>query len=377
MQSFHIALSWSTSGAGGSGRVVETLTDYLPRLGVEVKGAVLAPADVAERTGGRLQLLAPPGTGGLKRLVASREMLVDALRTVKPDILASHFALFTLPAMDRLKAQPFVVHFHGPWAEEARVQGSGKLAVAAMLQVERAVYRRGNRVITLSKAFADVLVRDYSIKADRIRIIPGSVDLERFILPPSKQAARSALGWPEGRKILVSVRRLVPRMGLGNLIQAISLIRKQHPEVLLYMVGKGPLQKQLQEQIVSLGLEEHVVLLGFVPDDLLVNAYQAADMNIVPTLALEGFGLIAAESLAAGTPALVTPVGGLPEVVGGFSSDLVFESTSADDIAAGLRRFLSGEVAMPSPQACRSYAEKHFAAPLMAERTVAVYNELV
>ena len=63
---------------------------------------------------------------------------------------------------------------------------------------------------------------------------------------------------------------------------------------------------------------------------------------MVPTVALEGFGLITVESLSAGTPVLVTPVGGLPEAVAGLSQDLVLPSTGANAIADGIDGALSG-----------------------------------
>jgi glycosyltransferase involved in cell wall biosynthesis len=377
MRTFHLALSWSTTGAGGSGRVVQTLADYLPKIGVEVHGAVQAPVDVAAQTAGRFSTMGGPGVRGFQRLTAMRSVTSAALKSQRPDILASHFSLMALPSIDMLKKQPFVVHFHGPWADEARVQGSGAAKAAVLRTIERAVYSRGDRVITLSKAFAKVLEESYGIDRSIIRIVPGAADLVRFVPASSRDAVRGELGWPLDRKILITVRRLVPRMGLENLLTAISQIRDKHPEVLVYMIGKGPLQAQLQAQIERAGLQQHVQLLGYVAEDDLVKMYQAADLNVVPTLALEGFGLVAAESLAAGTPALVTPIGGLPEVVGGLDQGLVLRSTASDDIADGLRRLLSGETSLPSSVACREYAQKHFSAELMAERTAAVYRELL
>ena len=357
--------------------MVQTLVDHLPEQGVQVNGAVLAPADVAQQTGGRFTAIAPVGTGGVKRLALTRRVVLDALTKQKPDIFASHFAMLALPSLDAVKRQPFVVHFHGPWADEARVQGSGAAKALAMRTVEKLVYSRADLVITLSHAFSKVLQESYGIAQERIRIIPGAADLQRFVPPASRAAIRSELGWPQDRKILITVRRLVPRMGLGNLLTAMSRLRTKHPDMLLYMIGKGPLQPQLQAQIEALGLQDHAKLLGYVAEDDLVKMYGAADLNVVPTLALEGFGLVAAESLAAGTPALVTPVGGLPEVVGGLSDSLVLASTSAEDIARGLDAALSGDSPLPTSAACRAYVEKHFSANLMAERTAAVYRELV
>jgi len=120
-----------------------------------------------------------------------------------------------------------------------------------------------------------------------------------------------------------------------------------------------------------------VKLLGFVPDEHLAALYRAANISVVPTVALEGFGLITVESLASGTPVLVTPVGGLPEAVAGLSQDLVLPSTGADAIAEGLGKALDGTIRLPDPDACRAYARANFDNPVIAKRVAAVYNEAI
>lgn len=374
---FHTGLSWSTAGAGGSGRIIEILARSLPAEGIEVEGAVLAPADVALQTGGKFQLLVPPGASGVNRPLASRRTVRASLDRLRPQIFASHFALDTLPVLDLLGKRPFVMHFHGPWAEESRVQdGDGKLTVSCKRLLERAVYRRADRIITLSEAFARILVDVYKIPRAKLRVVPGAVDLAQFHPPPSKQEARKQLQWPVDAPIFVAVRRLVPRMGLDNLIRALAVVRAEFPNVQLYIAGKGPLAASLQALVRSLKLEANVFLLGFVPEEQLLRMYQAADLNVVPTLALEGFGLAVAESLAAGTPTLVTPIGGLPEVIAELSPGLIARSPSAADLAVSLRNYLSGQMAVPDTRSCRMYAEANFGAELMARRTAAVYREL-
>jgi glycosyltransferase involved in cell wall biosynthesis len=243
--------------------------------------------------------------------------------------------------------------------------------------VERRVYRRADRFIVLSRAFADLLSREYGVDPDRIRVVPGSVDLERFNDRLSSEAARVALGWPTDRPILLATRRLIARVGLDQLIAAIQTVRRSIPDVLLCIAGRGPLEPVLRKQIEEGGLDANVRLLGFLPDDELPLAYRAADINVVPTAALEGFGLTAAEALAAGTPSMVTPIGGLPEVVADLAPELIFASGAAFDLAAGLLAALKGEVALPSSAACRAYAEARFANSLAAQRTAAVYRELL
>lgn len=377
IRSFQVGISWATEGAGGSGRVYADLARYLPGAGVEFRGAVSAPENVAQATGGTIRCFTPPGAGFAGRLLGARRALAEEILQHKPDLVASHFALFMAPSVDLLKRQPHVVHFHGPWSAESSEEGAGKLATLLKHTVEASVYRRGDRVIVLSHAFASVAESRYQVKPERIRIVPGAVDLQRFGVSISRADARRELGWPLDRQILVTVRRLVNRMGLGNLVNAMKEVVAAQPDALLYIAGKGRLKAQLEAQVEALGLQQHVKLLGFVSDAQLPLLYRAADLNVVPTLALEGFGLVAAEALAAGTPSLVTPVGGLPEVVRGLSPDLVLASSQPADIAQGLIAALSGSMRLPDEAACRAYAQQQFRAELMAERTAAVYREIV
>jgi glycosyltransferase involved in cell wall biosynthesis len=183
------------------------------------------------------------------------------------------------------------------------------------------------------------------------------------------------MGWPAGRRIVVAVRRLVPRMGLENLVAAMAAVRAAVPDALLLIAGRGRMHEELAAQVAALGLGEHVRLIGFVSDEDLPLFYRAADVSVVPSVALEGFGLVAAESLAAGTPCLVTPVGGLPEVAGGLSAALVMKSALVDDMAAAIRAALLREVALPDEQACRDYAQAAFSWDLIARRVAEVYAQ--
>jgi glycosyltransferase involved in cell wall biosynthesis len=127
----------------------------------------------------------------------------------------------------------------------------------------------------------------------------------------------------------------------------------------------------------ALGLEQHVRFTGFVPEDVLPLLYRAADLSVVPTVALEGFGLTTLESLAAGTPVLVTPIGGLPEAVCGLSPDLVLDGSGSGPLADGLTAALRGTVCLPDADACRAHVRAHHDWPVVAARVRDVYAEVV
>lgn len=373
-----IGMLWGQGGsAGGLDRVYTDLVRMLPSVGIDVTGAVWGPDDVLQLSSGCVHSFADGNAGQWQRYLGVRRIVRTLVRRDEFDLIAAHFPLYAGLALDEFRGRPLVMHFHGPWYAEAAEEGGGRLVVRCKHWIERQVYRRADRVVVLSRAFGNLLSRDFGIAADRIRIVPGHVDLTRFSVTCSRGEARMQLNWPADRRIIVSIRRLTRRMGLEQLIGAMTQVADAVPDVLLYIGGRGELEAALRQRVADAGLDRHVRLLGFVPDDDLPLVYRAADLNVVPTSRLEGFGLVAVEALACGTPSMVTPVGGLPEVIGPLSPDMIFGGTSKADIAAGLIAALRGRIRLPSETACREYAATHYALPVAARRTADVYRELV
>lgn len=314
--------------------------------------------------------LGPTGTGILQRRAALRLFAREAVPLHQ--VVATHFALYAFPILGQLKHIPHVVHFHGPWAEESAAEQQKPWVVAAKRFIERRVYSSATRLITLSSAFRDILVERYAIPAHRISIVPGGVDIDHF-RPTDQAAARQRLGWPTQGPIIFCVRRLVKRMGLENLLDAFALVTSSHPRSTLVIGGRGPLAEELKARAKNLG--HRVIFAGFIPDASLPDAYAAADFSIVPSVALEGFGLITLESLACGTPVIVTPSGGLPETVRALDPSLILPDSSVKSLETALHLALSQPAALPSRARCRDYAVQTFAWPVISRQVLSVYQE--
>ncbi|MDB5782232.1 glycosyltransferase family 4 protein [Caballeronia mineralivorans] len=377
IKSLQIGMHWFPERAGGLDRMYHTLVGALPGAGVTVRGVVAGSARVAADTEGAIRGFGPAAQSLPRRLMAARRALRASLSRERPDVVSSHFALYTFPGLDVTRGIPQVSHFQGPWADESHVEGADSIGQRTKRMLEQRVYARSSRLIVLSEAFGEILHSRYAIPADRIRVVPGCVDVSQFNLPLSRSDARRRLQLPQDRPVVLAVRRLVRRMGLEDLIEAMKRVKAKQPEVLLLIAGKGRLAEELQARITDAGLDDNVRLLGFVPDRHLAALYRAADVSIVPTVALEGFGLITVESLASGTPVLVTPVGGLPEAVAPLSGNLVLPSTGVDAIADGLIGALNGSLKLPTEQECRLYARENFDTPVIAKRVAAVYSEAI
>lgn len=359
MKALQIGLDWFPERAGGLPRFYYDFVSHASHSDLSIKGVVAGSASISESTGGLVTPLASNEASLFERLRGARRVIRTLNSSYQPDVIATHFALYTLPAIDFLD-KPIVVHFHGPWAYESGVEGASRLKKGVKYYFEKLVYSRANRFIVLSQAFADILNKNYGISYDIIHIVPGGVDLEKFNTSLSREESRATLNLPIDGLIVVAIRRLVRRMGLENLIRAMPEVIKKHPNLLLLIGGKGPLKEELNGIIRDLGLQNNVRLLGYVSDEDLPNFYRAADLTVVPSVALEGFGLIAAESLACGTPAFVTPVGGLPDVVSSLDPKLVFDGTTSSDITSRLLQVADRTVSLPSRSQCRVFSEERF-----------------
>lgn len=378
IRTLQLGMSWFPEQAGnGLDRMYYGLSRHLPDVDVAVRGLVAGSTDVAADSAGVVRAFASEQNSLPHRIYGVRRSVRELLQEESFDLAATHFALYAAPVLRLIDDLPLVVHFHGPWGHESRVEGEGRAVTRAKSWIEHAVYRRATAFIVLSTAFRKILVREFGVDPDLIHVVPGGVQADIFDTGLSRREARRNLGWPTDRPTIVAVRRLARRMGLENLIRALRTVRQHVPDVRLHIAGKGPLEADLRAQIQDAGLTEHVRLLGFVPEDDLPLVYRAADVSVVPTVALEGFGLVTVESLAAGTPVLVTPHGGLPEVVSDLDTDLVLPGDTAPVLADGLIEAFDRPKSLPSSADCQEYVRDRFDWPVIAEQTRKVYESVL
>jgi glycosyltransferase involved in cell wall biosynthesis len=371
MNVFAIGMSGHASD-GGLERYYFDLLRALPQAGSRPHGLVVGAADGSCDGGPAVASFARAGDPVWRRWVAMRRTAPAYVRAA--DVVVSHFAPNAFPILPRVRERPFVVHFHGPWALEGAVHGGTRLKTRLRTMIERRVYAAAARFVVLSRAFAGILAREYRVSPDRIRIVRGGVDLGRFRVPADRRASRERLGWPLDRPIVTTVRRLVASKGVEDLIDAAAIARRAVPDLLVKILGTGPLRDQLARRIAESGLGDCVQLAGYVPDDeMLIAAYRASNLTIVPSIAFEGFGLVVIESLACGTPALVTNVGGLPETIGALAPQLVLER-GPQSLARGIAGALGGCIPLPSEAACIAHA-RSFDWNAVAHDVNAVYRE--
>lgn len=278
-------------------------------------------------------------------------------------VMDRHFCLYGTKPRYLLNSSPMLVHFQGPWADESAVAGERQMKVRLKRAFEKLRYKGADAFVVLSEEFKGILVNNYGVDSDKVSIIPPGVNLERFHVGPTIKNIPNVL----------CVRRLERRMGIHVLLDAWAQVQSVLPEARLTIVGTGKEEYALKDQAESLGLTGSVVFRGRLPDEVLAGLYQAATLTVVPTVSLEGFGLIALESLATGTPPIVTNCGGLPDAVVGLDPTLVVEPGNREQLASRILSALEGR--RPSVEACRQHAET-FSWSEIAQKHIALYRSI-
>lgn len=356
---------WFPAQLGGLDRYYRSLLEQLKGA----RGVVIGPGSDAASG---IAVVSQHSRPLARRLAAFYKAAVEAAGAT--DLVDAHFALYAaLPILSgRLRGKPLVVHFQGPWADENVAAGETRpLRTAARRALERAVYHRADIAITLTGAFRQLLVERYGVLPWKIRVLRPGVDLDRFS-PGDRDVARARLHLPADAWLAVCVRRLVPRMGIEVLLEAWESAKPQLPAgAQLLIAGDGPLAEDLAERIEG---RPSVRLLGRIGDEELVELYRVANLNIVPTLSFEGFGLVVTEAAACGTPSIVTDAGGLPEAVAGLDPSLVV--AAGDPHALSERLVAASEGRLPSRPDLQAWAAASSWA-LVAEQHRALYRDLL
>ena len=205
--------------------------------------------------------------------------------------------------------------------------------------LRRLVLERAHQIICNSK-FNEKRVHKIAPKAQTTVLNPG-INLERFKASYEKTEIRQKLGLPLGKKILLTVSRLVENKGHETVLRAISLLNTQQRSKLLYVViGKGYMLEQLKVLTKQLKIIDQVKFVGFKDDDLPF-WYQASDLFVLTSTGIEGFGIAFIEAQAAGLAVIGTRCGGIPDAVCEGEGGWLIDEKDTLALASHLKKLLA------------------------------------
>ncbi|MDQ6963453.1 MAG: glycosyltransferase family 4 protein, partial [Mariprofundales bacterium] len=183
----------------------------------------------------------------------------------------------------------------------------------AMRQLEGGVYRSARRVLALSCFTRERLRRVVGVAPERIAVVPGGVSLPPLMDSEQRAVVRQQLGWRGA--VVVTLRNLVPRTGVDLLVQSAAILRHSHPDLRWCVIGDGELGRPLRDLSALLHVDHLLEWCGYLDEEDVRQRMQAADLFMLPTRSLEGFGLVTVEAASHGLPVVATPVDANIEVV--------------------------------------------------------------
>ena len=236
--------------------------------------------------------------------------------------------------------------------------------------------RRASRVVAISVSTAQDLTRFFAAPADRISVIYPGVDA--VYRPIREQAGMAGFrrlhGLPE--RFILFVGTLEPRKNLLTLLAAYTEFRRRTASQYKLVLGggKGWLYQSLFAAVEQLGLQDDVILPGFIPEDELPLWYNAAEVFVYPSL-YEGFGLPPLEAMACGTPVIVSNASSLPEVVG--DAGVLVDPHNVDEWVAALCRLCDDPDGRAELSSRGLERAREFSWTRMAQETVRVYRHVL
>ncbi|NPV74017.1 MAG: glycosyltransferase family 4 protein [Pelotomaculum sp.] len=312
-----------------------------------------------------------------------RQEINSFIELTRPDLIHAHNMHYFSPVhadvlyeIKKERGIPLVLTAHNVWADDDPTwQEMNKRA------------HIWDAVIAVSNYIKKELVR-CGYEEDKITVVHHGIDLDRFSPPAERDAEEIKIKYPEfeGRRVIFHPARMSLDKGCHISVKAVSIIRKEFPEVLLVLAGTGKTVdwgshqhkhvNKIMEMVDELGVKENVFTRFFAWDEMPL-VYRAAEFCVYPSCFEEPFGLAMLESMASERPIVVSRAGGMPEVVHNGVTGFVVEMGSEEELADRCLRLLQ------DPALCRKMGrqgrimvERFWTRDIMTEATLAVYQKV-
>lgn len=345
----------------GGARQVAWLVEGLARRGVDNLLACAPGAGIAAHVAGSARVLEMPMRGDADAALAWR--LARAIRAERPDLIHLH---------SRRGADLW-------GGVAARLTGTACVLSRRVDNPEprwlaRTKYRLYDHVIAISQGIRDVLVAE-GVAPQRVSCVRSAVDAAPYLQPVDREAFLAEFALAADARVIGMVAQLIPRKGHRYLIDAVDVLRGDHPELRVLLFGQGPSRAQLEAEVARRGLSDTIRFAGFRTD--LPRWLSGLDIVAHPA-DMEGLGVSLLQASAAAVPIVASRAGGLPEAVSDEVSGLIVPPGDVPALVAALRRLLADAGLRRSLGAAgRARILAEFSVDAMVEGNLAVYHRVL
>ncbi len=290
--------------------------------------------------------------------------ILEVIDIEKPDIIHAHSpALNGLAALKvgRKLGLPVVYEIRAFWEDAAVDHGTCKeddLRYRLTRKMETHVVKHANAVTTICQGLkTDLIGRGFP--ENKFTVIPNAVNIEQFELITQKNAELEQELAFENCQVLGFLGSFYGYEGIDLTIAAMPAVLVQNPNVRLLLVGGGPQEQYLKQQVTLLGLEDKVIFTGRVPHSEVGKYYSLVDLLVYPRKNMRLTDLVTPlkplEAMAQGKLVLASDVGGHKELIKDNDNGFLFR---ADDVDHLSERIIELLVAIPSSGVCFEGSQK-------------------
>jgi len=262
----------------------------------------------------------------------------------------------------------------GAAAVLASIRDTGEHLTPMQRRVEKLFCRMADRIVTNAEAVRKRLTNE-GYDAEKIVVIHNGIELTRFARRPTELGLHRELGVPSNTPLVAVFARLNELKGIEYFLLAVAGLIQRFKNVRFLIVGDGASRKELEEYSAQLGLNKHVVFLGFRLD--VPTLLSEISVSVLPTLS-EGLSNSLLEAMAASVPVVATTVGGNSEVVQGGITGLLVPPRDAEALARAIGRLLEQPwLGIKFGLAGRDRVTERFALEQMTRATARLYEGLM
>lgn len=264
----------------------------------------------------------------------------------------------------RLTATPLVSVFHG-------LQDLDDPGMIRRIKIA-AVNRYSDSIVAVSRSLKNELLSNGFSQPRKIHVVHNGIDTAQF-RPFDDGSFRNQLGIADDTILVGAVGNIRRPKAYDVLIDAASQLIRSFPKMKIVIAGDNDsrLTIELREQIDRLGMDDHVVFLGYVPDS--ARLYNNLDVYVSSSTS-EGFSMTCAEAMACGAPVIATRCGGPEEIIDHGVTGLLVETNDPEALAQGIRQILSDSDATQSrADAARVAVKRRFSVKSMLTAYEALY----
>lgn len=360
----------SSKGFYGIDRVIVALAKYIDRRSFNLSVANIEKKQVSSRA-----IVAAAQSAGVDAVMvpcrgrfdwSTVKRLKSMVRAQRIQILHCHESKSRLygSLVARLTGVPVVSTQH-VWTHQDWKTRIGELVDAGCLHFS-------DKVIAVSCQAARSMER-VLIPSRQIETITNGIDIDEFSETIGDPTLKASLGIPAGMPVIGTVGRLEIDKGRELLVEAARHVSEKGREAAYLLVGEGNELANLHAMAHRLGVADRIFFTGYQKD---VRPFLALmDIFVVPSRS-EGTPMALLEAMLMRKPVVVTPVGGIPDVVSNGMNGIVLRERNAVQLAEGLLTLLSDQaLARRLGERGRRCVESEFSARRMAERYESVYQE--